>query len=150
MTVAACWNHPKREWLLSFYQPRLLAAIETRTTGARRRSEGPLVGGTGREFPFLLYELSKMGHTPKEANSRALDCGFVDPRADPLRDSAGVCTGDFHITNPTCKTLASDGGFVGAFESDTACVGYRCGGSGAPSTPPVDVSALKRSDTKQP
>ena len=76
----------------------------------------------------------------KENASQYRSCAMVSPTV-PTCNASGVCTGDFHITDTTCKTLSSTGGYVGALISDTACVGYGCA-----VTPPVGTDYYVRTD----
>jgi len=76
----------------------------------------------------------------KENASQYRSCAMVSPTV-PTCNASGVYTGDFHITDTTCKTLSSTGGYVGALISDTACVGYGCA-----VTPPVGTDYYVRTD----
>jgi len=89
-----------------------------------------------------LADWQSYWNNQKESSSRVVDCQFVNPGLS--------LSSDFHVQNATCKTMGSDGGYVGALESDDACVGYGCGEPiPGGDEPPPDVGGLHRTDVTE-
>ncbi len=74
-----------------------------------------------------------LGHATFESASRVADCQFVNP--------SKAVSADFHVQNATCKSMSSTGGYVGAYDTDAACLGYGCSGVGSNQSPESVIDA---------